>query len=115
MISRIIGDMFLILGCFFALAGTVGVLRMPDAYTRMQSSTNITTLGIMGIVIGAAVYGLRLSGGTRASMVIKIVLTGVFIVLTSPISGHAICRAAYKSGVRTELVCDHYGRDGANE
>ena len=50
MILRIIADVCIALGCFFALAGVVGLLRMPDAFCRMQSSTNITTLGILGAV-----------------------------------------------------------------
>ena len=36
---------------FFAFAGVVGLLRMPDAFCRMQSSTNISTLGVLGVII----------------------------------------------------------------
>ena len=43
MILRIVADVFIGLGCFFALAGVVGLLRMPDAFCRMQSSTNISS------------------------------------------------------------------------
>ena len=44
---RIVIDLFLVCGCFFALAGVVGMLRMPDPFSRMQSSTNISTLGLL--------------------------------------------------------------------
>lgn len=117
MILRIIADIFLAMGCFFALAGTVGLLRMPDAYTRMQSSTNITTLGIIGIVSGAAIHGFRINNDLSTTMGIKIILTGIFIVVTGPVAGHAICKAAYKSGVRPEkpMVFDAYGRDNPDE
>ena len=50
---RIIIDLFIAGGCFFAFAGAVGLVRMPDTFTRMQSSTNITTLGVLLTLIGA--------------------------------------------------------------
>lgn len=107
-------SVFLIIGCFFALAGTIGVLRMPDTFCRMQSSTNIATLGTLGVVIGAAIYSF-INGNLAMGM--KVILIGLFITLTNPISGHAICRAAYKYGIRPEkeMVCDEYGRENPNE
>lgn len=111
---RIIIDILLILGGFFALAGTIGVLRMPDAYCRMQSSTNISTLGVLGVVLGGAIYAFSIG---NVGMGIKTLLIGLFLILTNPIAGHAICRAAYRSGVRPskKMVCDEYGRDIPNE
>lgn len=101
------------IGLFFAFAGTVGVLRMPDAYCRMQSSTNIATLGTLGAMLGAFIYALYLK---NTSMAIKILLIAVFIIVTNPVAGHAICKAAYKSGVKADkLTCDDYGRDFPNE
>lgn len=113
----IVSDIFMIIGCFFALAGTVGMIRMPDSYCRMQSSTNIGTLGALGVVIGAAIRAFSLGTDTSVSMGIKILLIGLFVIITNPIAGHAICRAAYKSGVRPQkkFVCDEYGRDNPNE
>lgn len=107
-------SIFLLIGCFFALAGTVGVLRMPDTFCRMQSSTNIATLGTLGVVIGASIYAFT-TGNTAMGM--KVILVGLFITLTNPISGHAICRAAYKYGIRPEkkMVCDVYGRENPDE
>lgn len=112
---RIIIDIFLAGGCFFALAGTVGLIRMPDAFCRMQSSTNIATLGLLGIVIGGVLYAIF--GLNNSTMAVKIAAIGVFTILTNPIGAHAICKAAYKHGVRPEkeMVCDEYGRDNPNE
>ena len=117
MIWRIVADIFLLVGCFFALAGTIGLIRMPDAYTRMQSSTLITTLGIIGIVVGAAIHGFRVNNDLSMTMGIKILLIGIFIVVTGPVAGHAIAKAAYKHGVRPEkpMVCDEYGSDNPDE
>lgn len=110
---RIIVDIFLIFGCFFAFAGTIGILRMPDSFCRMQSSTNIATLGTLGAVLGGAIYSFW-SGNIGTG--VKVLIIGMFIVLTNPVAGHAICKAAYKYGIRPDkkFVCDDYGRDIAD-
>ena len=46
---RIIIDVLIAVGAFFALAGTLGVLKMPDTFSRMQASTCITTMGVIGV------------------------------------------------------------------
>ena len=55
-VLRVIIDIFILGGYFFALAGAVGIVRMPDTFSRMQSSTNITTLGVLLTLIGALLY-----------------------------------------------------------
>ena len=52
---RIVIDLFLLVGCFFAFAGVVGMLRMPDVFCRMQSSTNIATMGVIGVSIAGVI------------------------------------------------------------
>jgi len=112
---RIVIDVFLVIGAFFSFAGVVGMLRMPDAYCRMQSSTNIATLGVLGVSIGAFIYAIAVEGS--AVMAVKIALVAIFTILTNPISSHAICKAAYKLGIRPEkeMVCDQYGRDSKDD
>jgi multicomponent Na+:H+ antiporter subunit G len=107
---RIIIDLLLICGIFFAFAGTVGMLRMPDTFSRMQSSTNIATFGLLGILVAALVYSIYIG---NAGMAVKIMVIAVFAIITNPVGSHAICRAAYRRGIRPEreLVCDDYGRD----
>ena len=56
MALRIVIDALLVIGAFFALAGTLGVLKMPDTFCRMQASTCITTLGMLGVAIGGLLY-----------------------------------------------------------
>jgi len=112
-VLRIIIDLFLAVGCFFALAGTVGMIRMPDAYTRMQSSTNITTLGILGILAACFLYAVDQS---TAATVVKIALLAVFSLITAPVAGHALARAAHRKGLKPEpSVCDDYAKDNQKE
>ena len=115
MITRIIIDVLIALSLFFALAGTVGLLRMPDAFCRMQSSTNIGTLGTLFVCIAGVIYCIVNLGD--AQMAVKMGLLGVFYIVTNPISGHAIAKAAYKKGIYKEanLCCDKYGEDLEDE
>ena len=108
---RIAIDILIGISVFFAFAGVVGILRMPDSYCRMQSSTNITTFGVLGVIIGSALYAGCFLG--NAEMVVKIVILGVFYITSSPISGHAIAKGAYHHGVKMseKAVCDKFGED----
>lgn len=105
-VLRVIIDLFIVGGCFFAFAGAVGIVRMPDTFSRMQSSTNITTLGILLTLVGAFLYFLLVmhSWGSAA----KVVVIGVLTVVANPVGGHAVARAAYRIGVKPkrELVVD---------
>ena len=117
MVLRVISDIFVVVGLFFAFAGVIGLLRMPDAFCRMQSSTNISTLGLYGAVIGGLLHaiGVVVEGNPTLgwTQFVKIALIGLFTILTNPIAGHSICKAAYRHGVRPdkEFVCDKYGED----
>ena len=103
---RIIIDAFIVLGCFFAFAGSIGLVRMPDTFSRMQSSTNITTLGILCTLVGAFLYFLivKESWGSAA----KVAIIGILTIIANPVGGHAMARAAYRIGIRPEreLVID---------
>ena len=116
MVLRYVSDAFVVIGIFFAFAGTVGLIRMPDAFCRMQSSTNISTLGLYGAVIGGLLKAISMIvDGYQLgwTMLVKIALIGLFSILANPIGGHSIAKAAYKHGVRPEkeFVCDAYGED----
>jgi multicomponent Na+:H+ antiporter subunit G len=80
-------------GSAFALLAAIGLLRMPDVFTRMQASTKAATLGLGCLLIGAA-----LQFGDFASL-IRVVSIGAFILLTTPVAGLVIARAAYFADV----------------
>ena len=107
----IIIAILLVLGLFLCAVGVIGLLRMPDAYTRMQASTCIGSLGTILIGIAGVIYALWQDMG--AGMVVKIVLFALFVVLTNPVSGHALCKAAHKMGVKPakRFVMDDYKED----
>jgi multicomponent Na+:H+ antiporter subunit G len=82
-----------IAGAAFALLAAVGLLRMPDVFTRMQASTKASTLGLGCLLLGA---GLQL--GDFASF-IRVISIGAFVLLTTPVAAHVIARASYLAEV----------------
>jgi multicomponent Na+:H+ antiporter subunit G len=98
-----------IVGPAFALLAAVGVLRMPDVFTRMQASTKASTLGLGCLAAGAA---LQLGDASSAIRLFSIV---AFLLLTTPVSAHVIARAAYRIGVPlwSGTVLDERHRDFA--
>lgn len=82
------------IGVFFSLTGAVGILRMPDLYTRVQCSSKTITLGALPTLLGLAVAeGPFSSYGARA------LLVAVLLAVVNPAASHALVRAAYKAGV----------------
>lgn len=110
-VLRIIIDILFVIGGIFALAGVVGIIRMPDAFCRMQASTNTSTLGILCILIGVSLYGFFVIHST--SIGVKCIIIGLFILFSNPVASHAIARAAKRAGVFMQNTSniDEYGRD----
>ena len=108
---RIVIDILLAAGFVFALAGTKGILKMPDAFCRMQASTCISTLGTLGVILGGALYAFFVMGSVATG--VKVLLIGLLIITINPVGAHAIAKGAYKNGVRPdkEMEIDDYGRD----
>jgi multicomponent Na+:H+ antiporter subunit G len=80
-------------GATLALLAAVGVLRMPDVFTRMQASTKAATLGLGCLLAGLALCLPELSVIVRAATIAG------FVMLTTPVAAHVIARAAYLTGV----------------
>jgi multicomponent Na+:H+ antiporter subunit G len=80
-------------GSAFSLLAAVGVLRMPDVFTRMQASTKASTLGL-----GCLLLGTALQLGALASF-IRTASIGSFVLLTTPVAGHVIARASYFANI----------------
>ena len=111
MILRIVCDIFFLISLIFACAGTKGILKMPDTFSRMQASTCVATLGVLGVMIGGILYAAI--GMHSASAAVKIAVIGLLILVTNPIGSHVLARGAYKAGIRPEKTMekDDLGRD----
>lgn len=91
--TEVITSLLLLAGGGFMLLAAIGVLRMPDLYMRMGTSTKATTLGLACILTAVAVYS------AEASIVARAIATIVFVLLTTPVAAHVLGRAAYTVGV----------------
>ena len=86
------GGLF-IAGATLALLAGIGVLRMPDVFTRMQASTKASTLGLGCLLLGAALQFGDAGAFVRAASI------GAFLLLTTSVAAHVIARAAYLAEV----------------
>jgi multicomponent Na+:H+ antiporter subunit G len=89
----------LLLGAFLCLTAGLGLVRFPDVLTRMHAGTKPQVLGVLLIMVGAAI---RLQGWSATWMLL---LVAAFQMLTAPVSAHMISRVAYRRRhVRRDLL-----------
>ncbi|MBD8070486.1 monovalent cation/H(+) antiporter subunit G [Bacillus sp. PS06] len=85
----------IVLGAFVNLVGAIGVIRLPDIYTRNHAASKGATLGTLLILTAAFLFFWVEDGHMNARLVLGI----IFVFVTAPVAGHLISRAAYNSGV----------------
>jgi multicomponent Na+:H+ antiporter subunit G len=96
-----------VLGATLVLLAAIGIVRMPDLFTRMQAATKASTLGLGCLLAAAAIALADFSAFARALSI------GAFVMLTSPVSNHVIARAAYltKTPLWSGTVVDEWGSE----
>ena len=90
----------LVAGGVFCVTGALGLVRMPDFYTRMHAASVTDTLGA-----GLILLGLVLQAGFTL-IAVKLLMIGLLIFFTSPAATHALAKAAYARGVKPLLAVD---------
>ena len=96
----ILSWLMLTAGAFFFVVGSVGLVRMPDIYTRMHAVSVSDTLGA-GFMLG----GLILQAGLTL-VTVKLFILGILFFLTGPVATHALAQAALHAGIRPKLADD---------
>lgn len=92
--TSIITIVLVVAGIFFLLVGSIGIIRLPDFYSRTHATSKSDTLGMMLIIIGLIIFeGMTINSG-------KLGLVLLFILLANPIGAHALARAAYNAGLK---------------
>jgi len=89
-----IAYLFIFLGLVFIFFGTLGIIRFPDIYTRLQTSSKCDAAGAVALFVGLMVR----EGLDSFSLRILIIL--VFLLLTNPVASHAIARSAAIKGIK---------------
>ena len=89
--AELIGSILVLFGAVFHFSAGLGMLRLPDVYTRMQAGTKASTLGNTLVLAGLAFY--------NPGWTLKLLIVIYFVLMTNPVSSHALARAAYRSRV----------------
>ncbi len=99
-------------GAVFCIIGAAGILRFPEFYSRTHAAGITDTMGAGLILLGLLLQAYKLgdahgwTAGT-ALVLVKLVMVWGFILVTSPVAGHALVKAAFSSGVK--VVTDDEG------
>lgn len=94
MLVSILSSLCLFIGIVALLIGSLGLLRLPDIFSRMHAFGMMDTAGV-----GFLILGMMLHAGFTL-ITVKLAFIGIFLFFTSPIAGHAVAQAAYKDGVK---------------
>ena len=89
-------------GLFFFVVGTVGLIRLPDTFTRMHATTKCDTLGLGLVFLGLALHSGLIFSSAKLGLVV------LFIWITNPTATHVIAKAVYdtqqrQGGVDTDV------------
>ena len=96
----------LLSGAFFLVTGALGMIRLPDVFTRMHAAGMADTMGAGLILVGLCLY----SGANLVT--VRLVLILAFVWFTSPIATHALAKAALSGGTEPYTLA---GKDGEGE
>ncbi len=106
---EILGGLLLLTGTAFLLFGGIGLVRMPDVFNRIQAGTKATTLGTLTSLIGVACL--------RPDWGLKLLVIGLFLLFTNPLSSQVLARAAHRTRARKSnaSTVDHLVDDEEKE
>ena len=89
---ELLADIVLVMGCAFIAIGSLGLLRMPDVYNRLQAGTKAATLGAMALLLGIGLH--------HPDWWPKLLVIAGFVLFTNPVGSSTIARAARLSGIK---------------
>ncbi len=87
-----VGLFWIVFGVFFSFVGVLGVLRLPDVYTRLHATGKVASLGVFGLVLGSAFIAPQTA--------LKVIMLAVFIIFSGPVTSHAIGAAVHRRDQR---------------
>lgn len=81
-------DALVVVGVVVMTVGVYGVIRMPDTYTRLHAASKMVVLGVISLLLASGVTG-------DPAIILRAILIGGLLLLTTPVSAHAVGRAAF--------------------
>jgi multicomponent Na+:H+ antiporter subunit G len=97
------GDIFLVVGALFIALGSLGLIRMPDVYNRLQAGTKSSTLGAMSLLLGIGFH--------HPDWWPKLLVIAGFVLFTNPVGSSAVARAARIAGIKPWRAEEKPGSD----
>jgi multicomponent Na+:H+ antiporter subunit G len=94
-VAEVLGSFTVLVGSVFLFSAGLGVLRMPDAFNRIQTGTKASTLGTILVLLGLAIL--------HPAWTWKLLILIFFVLLTNPVSSHALARAAHATTRAEEM------------
>ncbi len=94
LVQNVVAAALIVLGLLIMFVGSLGILRLPDFFTRTHAASKVDTTGIIFLLAGLAVF----EGATQATA--KLLVAVAFIMLANPVAIHALARAAWNQGER---------------
>lgn len=94
-LSELVPVLLILVGTIFTLLSAVGLIRLPDVYTRSHAASKSATLGVLFTLVGTFLFFLWEEGYFS----IRLFLGIFFVFLTAPVAAHVILRSAYRSKV----------------
>jgi multicomponent K+:H+ antiporter subunit G len=92
MIAELLISASLVIGAAFTLTGSIGLIRLPDFYSRLHGPTKATTLGVGGLLLASVLHFSLLQEGLS----LHELLIAMFLFLTAPVSAHLLSKAGLR-------------------
>ncbi|SLM28933.1 MnhG [Desulfamplus magnetovallimortis] len=99
-LTSLVSGIMILAGLVFFLGGSIGMIRLPDFYSRLHSAGMLDTMGLMLTMGGMALYIIHDLTLNNVLSALKIILIVVFIFITSPTATHAIVDAGIRAGMK---------------
>ena len=96
-VAEILMWVFVIAGSILLIIGAIGILRMPDFYSRIHPAGITDTMGAWLVLVGL------MFASASWLVTVKLVMLLLFLAITSPLAGHALAKAAYMRGLKPLL------------
>lgn len=93
--AEVIAGVFIFIGTIISLISSIGLVRLPDVYTRSHAGSKSSTLGVLSVLVGTLLFFVIADGYFS----IRLILGICFVFLTAPVAAHVICRSAYRTNV----------------
>ena len=93
----ILSGLSIALGVIALITGSIGLVKLPDLFSRTHAVGMMDTAGVGFIILGLIIH----EGLTLVS--VKLALVGIFLFFTSPVATHAVAQVAFRSGIKPDL------------